>query len=208
MELEKKKPNQKGHSNDNSVEVKVEGRTAAKPTEEAGAGEKKGPDPLEKLQAQLEEKTREAAEYFDKWLRLRAEMENFKKRMEREKAEYLKFGNESLLKALLPILDNLERAIDHGKNAGNHSPLLEGVEMIRKEFAGLLERFGVKPVPTEGEAFDPEKHEAISQEESELEANRVVSAVQNGYFYHDRLLRPAKVVVSRGKPGEKKEPPE
>jgi molecular chaperone GrpE len=83
-----------------------------------------------------------------------------------------------------------------------------GVEMIRKELASLLERFGVKPIPAAGEAFDPEKHEAISQQESDLEANRVVSAVQNGYFYHDRLLRPAKVIVSGGRPGEQKETPE
>jgi molecular chaperone GrpE len=83
-----------------------------------------------------------------------------------------------------------------------------GVEMVRKEFAAILERFGVKPVPAEGEAFDPEKHEAISQQESDLEANRIVSAVQNGYLYHDRLLRPAKVIVSSGKPGERKETPE
>ncbi len=207
--MEKKKHNHKAHPSDNSVEVKIEAKAAAKPPEETPATEeKKEPDPLSKLQAQLEQKTKESSEYFDKWLRLRAEMENFKKRMEKEKSEHLKFGNESLLKALLPILDNLERAIDHGKNAQDNSSLMTGVEMIRKEFASLLERFGVKPVPAAGEAFDPEKHEAISQEESDLEANRVVSAVQNGYFYHDRLLRPAKVIVSRGKPGEKKETPE
>ena len=207
--MEKKKHNHKAHSEENSAGVKIEGKTPAKPPEEIHiAEEKKEPGPLNKLQAQLEEKTRESSEYFDKWLRLRAEMENFKKRMETEKSEHLKFGNESLLEALLPILDNLERAIDHGKNGGENSPLMVGLEMVRKEFAGILERFGVKPVPTVGEAFDPEKHEAISQQESDLEANRVVSAAQNGYFYHDRLLRPAKVIVSRGRPGEKKETPE
>ena len=63
----------------------------------------------------------------------------------------------------------------------------------------LLERFGVKPVPAVGEVFDPEKHEALSQEESDQEANRIIAAVQNGYFYHDRLLRPAKVIVSKGR---------
>ena len=207
--MEKKKHNPKGHSHENSLEVKTEGKTPGKQPEETPmAAEKKEPDPLAKLQAQLEEKTRESSDYFDKWLRLRAEMENFKKRMEKEKSEHMKFGNESLLREILPILDNLERAIDHGKNAQEDSPLMVGVEMIRKELAALLERFGVKPVPAAGEAFDPEKHEAISQQESDLEANRVVSAVQNGYFYHDRLLRPAKVIVSGGRPGEKKETPE
>jgi molecular chaperone GrpE len=207
--LEKKKHNHKAHSEETSGGVKIEGKPPAKPAGEPPlAEEKKELDPLEKLKAQLEEKSRESADYFDKWLRLRAEMENFKKRMEKEKAEHLKFGNESLLRALLPILDNLERAINHGKDGEENSPLMAGLEMVRKEFAGILERFGVKPVAAVGESFDPEKHEAVSQQESDLEANRIVSAVQNGYFYHDRLLRPAKVIVSSGKPGERKETPE
>lgn len=203
--MEKKGHHKKSNREENAIEVKIEGKPAA------GAAlpeEKKEPPPLEKLQAQLDEKTRESSEYFDKWLRLRAEMENFKKRMQKEKADSLKFGHEELLKALLPILDNVNRAIDHGKNAGENSPLLAGVEMIRKEFLDTLEKFGLKPIRAEGEIFDPEKHEAISQEESDLEANRVVDAVQTGYFYHDRLLRPAKVIVSKGRRQAEKEAPE
>lgn len=206
--MEKKGHHKKSNKEDNAIEVKIEGRNQEKPAaESARAEEKKEPTPLEKLQAQLDEKTRESSEYFDKWLRLRAEMENFKKRMQKEKADRLRFGNEDLLKALLPILDNLNRAIDHGKNGRENSPLLAGVEMIHKELLNTLERFGVKPIPAAGEVFDPEKHEAISQEESDLEANRVVAAVQNGYFYHDRLLRPAKVIVSQGRPQAEKEAP-
>lgn len=206
--MEKKGHHKKSNKEDNAIEVKIEGRNQEKPAaESARAEEKKEPTPLEKLQAQLDEKTRESSEYFDKWLRLRAEMENFKKRMQKEKADRLRFGNEDLLKALLPILDNLNRAIDHGKNGRENSPLLAGVEMIHKELLNTLERFGVKPIPAAGEVFDPEKHEAISQEESDLEANRVVAAVQNGYFYHDRLLRPAKVIVSKGRPQAEKEAP-
>ena len=198
--LNKKENNGKKNSQGEFVEVKSGGNEEVRtlPQQEK-AGDKKEPVPPEKLQAQLEEKTRESAEYFDKWLRLRAEFENFKKRMQKEKADLMKFGNESLLRALLPILDNLDRAIDHGKAAGETSPLLEGVELVQKEFMTILERFGVKPIPAVGEVFDPEKHEAISQQESDLESNRVISTVQNGYFYHDRLLRPAKVVVSQGK---------
>jgi len=206
--LEKKGHHKKSSKEGNSIEVKIEGGDQEKSAAESSrAEEKKEPTPLEKLQTQLEEKTRESSEYFDKWLRLRAEMENFKKRMQKEKADHLKFGNEELLKALLPILDNLNRAIDHGKREQGNSPLLAGVEMIRKEFLDNLERFGVKPIRAEGEVFDPEKHEAISQEESDLEANRVVAAVQNGYFYHDRLLRPAKVIVSKGRPQAERETP-
>lgn len=156
-------------------------------------------DPTEKLQNELEEKTREANDHFDKWLRLRAEFENYKKRMQKEKADALKFGNENLLKAILPILDNLSRAIDHGKEVSEVGPLMEGVEMIRKELLNTLERFGVKPIAAAGEIFNPEKHEAIAQEETEGEPNRIVAEAQTGYSYHDRLLRPAKVVVSREK---------
>ena len=206
--MEKKGHHKKSNKEDNAIEVKIEGKNLEKPAaESARAEEKKEPTPPEKLQAQLDEKTRESSEYFDKWLRLRAEMENFKKRMQKEKADHLRFGNEDLLKALLPILDNLNRAIDHGKNGRENSSLLAGVEMIHKELLNILERFGVKPIPAAGEVFDPEKHEAISQEESDLEANRVVAAVQNGYFYHDRLLRPAKVIVSQGRPQAEKEAP-
>ena len=206
--MEKKGHHKKSNKEDNDIEVKIEGRNEEKPAaESARAEEKKETTPLEKLQAQLNEKTRESSEYFDKWLRLRAEMENFKKRMQKEKADHLRFGNEDLLKALLPILDNLNRAIDHGKNGRENSPLLAGVEMIHKDLLNTLERFGVKPIPAAGEVFDPEKHEAVSQEESDLEANRVVATVQNGYFYHDRLLRPAKVIVSKGRPQAEKEAP-
>jgi len=206
--LEKKGHHKKPNKEENSIEVKIGGGDPEKPAVEAARPEEKKEIPsLEKLQAQLEEKTRESSEYFDKWLRLRAEMENFKKRMQKEKADHLKFGNEDLLKALLPILDNLNRAMDHGKSERENSSLLAGVEMIHKEFLNTLERFGVKPIPAAGEVFDPEKHEAISQEESDLEPNRVVAAVQNGYFYHDRLLRPAKVIVSKGRPQAEKETP-
>lgn len=198
--MDKKENNGKKDSAGEFLEAKPEGKEEKKPLPEKGeAGEKKELTPLEKLQAQLEEKTRESAEYYDKWLRLRAEFENFKKRMQKEKGDLLKFGNESLLRALLPVLDNLNRALEHGKKTKENSSLLEGVEIVQKEFLNILERFGVKPVEAEGEVFDPEKHEAISQEESDLESNRVISAVQEGFLYHDRLLRPAKVIVSRGK---------
>jgi molecular chaperone GrpE len=198
--LEKKSHTVKKNPGEDLVEVKIEKKKEEKVTQEPESlSERKQGSSPEKLEAQLEEKTREASEYFDKWLRLRAEFENFKKRMQKEKGDLVKFGNENLLKALLPVLDNLSRAIEHGKNAKENSPLLEGVEMTHKEFLGTLDRFGVKPVPAVGEVFDPEKHEALSQEESDQEANRVLAAVQNGYLYHDRLLRPAKVIVSKGK---------
>jgi molecular chaperone GrpE len=186
------------------IEIKGEKEVEETPSGYSGKPERpaetKAPqDPTEKLQNELEEKTREANDHFDKWLRLRAEFENYKKRMQKEKADALKFGNENLLKAILPILDNLGRAIDHGKEVSEVGPLMEGVEMIRKELLNTLDRFGVKPIAAAGEIFNPEKHEAIAQEETEGEPNRIVAEAQTGYSYHDRLLRPAKVVVSREK---------
>lgn len=154
---------------------------------------------LEKVQTQLEDKTREAAELFDKWLRLQAEVENFKKRMAREKSELMRFGNESLLREILPTLDNLERAIRHGREAKEISALLEGVEITQQELLRALEKFGVKPISALGEVFDPQKHEAISQVESDQEPNRVIAEEQKGYSYHERLLRPARVIVSKGR---------
>jgi molecular chaperone GrpE len=167
--------------------------------------EKKELTPQEKMAEQLDEKTREAAENYDKWLRLMAEFDNFKKRTQKEKADLMKFSNESLLRAILPILDNLERAIDHGKGSKENTSLLEGLDITLRQFLNTLERFGVRPLSAKGEVFDPEKHEAVSQQESDQEPNRVISEIEKGYVYHERLLRPARVIVSKEKAALKTE---
>jgi molecular chaperone GrpE len=201
----------KDHKGDNPAEIKKGEDAKALSAEEQGKAQeaesapKQEPNPLEKLQAQLEEKTREAAESYDKYLRQLAEFDNYKKRMQKEKADSLRFGNESLLKGFLPVLDNLERAIDHGKKPGQGGTILEGVEITIKQFLNTLQKFGVKPIAALGEVFDPEKHEAVAQAESDQEADRVIAEAERGYSYHERLLRPAKVVVSRGKAEEKTE---
>ncbi len=167
--------------------------------------EKREQIPLEKVDAELEAKAKDAAEWHDKLLRLGAEFENYKKRMQKEKSDLMKFGNESLLKAVLPILDNLERTINHGKKMNENGPLLQAVEITLRQLLNILERFGVKPVAAVGEAFDPEKHEAVSQVESDQEPDRVISELEKGYLFHERLLRPAKVVVSKAQPEKKTE---
>jgi molecular chaperone GrpE len=167
--------------------------------------EKREQTPLEKVQAELEAKAKDAAERHDQLLRLGAEFENYKKRVQKEKSDLIKFGNESLLKAVLPILDNLERAIDHGKKMNEDGPLLQGVEITLRQLLNILERFGVKPAAAMGESFDPEKHEAVSQAESDQEPNRVISELEKGYLFHERLLRPAKVLVSKALPEKKTE---
>ncbi|MBP1712332.1 MAG: Protein grpE [Deltaproteobacteria bacterium] len=198
-EKEEQKSKGNNHSGINIVVGDNQESKAKGENQPEGTAEKKDLTPAEKIQKQLEEKTREASEYFDKWIRLQAEFENYKKRIQREKSDQMKFGNEALLRAFLPVLDNLERAIGHGKETREAAPLLAGVEITLKQFLNTLEQFGVKPILAVGEVFDPEKHEAISQMESDLESNRVVSEVQKGYVFHERLLRPAKVIVSKSK---------
>ena len=199
---EKRNPEtlQAGKGNGEAGEGKAGGKTGEI---EGPADEKLEQDPVEKIQAQLEEKTREAAENFDKWLRLRAEFENFKRRVQKEKSDMIKFGNESLLQATLPALHNLARAVEQGRRAKEIDVLLEGVEMTHRQFLNILEKYGVTPIQAVGDIFNPEKHEALAQEESEEEPNRVIAEVEKGYLFHDRLLRPAKVIVSKGKTHQK-----
>ncbi len=179
------------------------GETAEEPS---GKGtESKDPvSELERLQQQLESKDLEARGYYDRFLRQVAELENFKKRTDREKGEAIRYANENLIKELLPVLDNLERAVDHAKGGENGKPLLEGVEMVLKSFLDVLSKHGVTQISAKGESFDPQRHEAIAQVESEAhEPNAVVEEHHKGYYLLDRLLRPS--LVSVAKPPEAKE---
>ncbi len=154
---------------------------------------------LNDLQEELEQARKEAQEHYDKLLRLAAEFENYKKRMEREQQNALKYAEENILKELLPTLDNLERAMEEGRKAGEGKALLEGVEMTLKGLLATLEKFGLSPIDSVGQAFDPNYHEALTMEPSEdVPANHVIREFQKGYRYKERLLRAAKVVVSSG----------
>ncbi|MEW6614498.1 MAG: nucleotide exchange factor GrpE [Thermodesulfobacteriota bacterium] len=161
--------------------------------------EKKKEDREEDLKLQLCVKEKEAAENFDRLLRTQAEFENYKKRMEKERADTIRFCNENLIRDLLPIVDNLEMALKHGENSSpdNSKSLIEGVEMVLNQFMKSLEKFGVTSFSSVGEKFDPNRHEAMMQVESdEYEASSVISEFQKGYFLNGRLLRPAKVTVT------------
>jgi molecular chaperone GrpE len=161
---------------------------------------------MEGLRAELAAKDREAAENLDRYLRERAELENVKKRLQREKVEAIRFANESLLRDLLPVLDNLERAIDHAESGGNGQPLVQGVRLVHKAALDVLERHGVRRVDAEGQSFDPSVHEALARVAApEREPNQVVEQFLPGYRLHDRLLRPAQVSVSTGPQVEKPE---
>lgn len=179
-------------------------KETAEESSEQGARRKDTAAELEQLRQQLEAKEREARENYDRLLRQVAELENFKKRMAREKSEAIRYANENIIKDLLPVLDNLERAVDHAKGGGNGRLLLEGVEMVLKGFLDALNKYGVTQISAKGESFDPERHEAIAQVESkEHEPNTVVEEHHKGYYLLDRLLRPP--LVSVAKPPEAKE---
>jgi len=166
---------------------------------EKGEKEEEKEDREEELKKQLQAREKEAAENFDRLLRTQAEFENYKKRMERERTDTIKFCNENLIRDLLPIVDNLEMALKHGETSSpnNSKSLIEGVEMVLNQFMKSLEKFGVTSFSSVGEKFDPNRHEAMMQVESdEHETNSVISELQKGYFLNDRLLRPAKVTVT------------
>ena len=156
------------------------------------------------LEEHLQEALDEAAELRDQVLRVAAEFENYKKRMERERSTMLKYAGESIFRELLPVVDNLERATDQGVVEGaesekNLAALLEGVQLTLKSLVGTLEKFEVKPIASIGEPFDPNIQEALTMEASEsVPANHVISEFEKGYHYKDRLLRAARVVVSSG----------
>jgi molecular chaperone GrpE len=151
----------------------------------------------------LKAKAAKADENWDRFLRATAELENYRKRAAREKEELARFTSERVLSALLPVLDNLERAIDAAQQHGAEiSPLLEGITQVHNQFRRALLEFGLREIAANvGHPFDPNLHEAVSHIESaEHPEGHVVEQLQRGYKLADRLLRPARVVVSKGVP--------
>jgi molecular chaperone GrpE len=155
-------------------------------------------DELATIREQLAAKTQEAKDNYDRYVRQIAETENFKKRIARERDEAIRFANEMLLRDLLPVIDNLERAVAHAAGGENGKPLVEGIEMVLKGLLDALNRFGVSQIAAVGQPFDPSKHEAIAQvDSSEYEPNCVVEELHKGYMFRDRLLRAALVSVAK-----------
>lgn len=141
----------------------------------------------------------EAGEYYDRLLRLSAEFENYKKRASRELSDFRKFANEAIIKDLLGVIDNLERALTSAVDQeGSVGSIAEGVELTLKEILKILERNGVTVIAAEGETFDPTYHQAVMQQEApDQPPNTVVQELQKGYLLHNRLLRPSMVAVSK-----------
>ena len=158
-------------------------------------------DPIKELEAKLEAKEKEAGESYDRLLRVSAEFDNYKKRSAREMEEFRKFANQSLIKEMLSVVDNLELAMNStdGHKAIDKD-LLQGLEMTHKEILKVFEKFNVKPIDAKGQPFDPTFHEAVMQEETnDSPKNTVINELQRGYMIHDRLLRPSMVVVAKPK---------
>ena len=141
---------------------------------------------------------RQAQENHDRFLRVAAELDNFRKRKEREIGDLRKYANQALLRELLGVVDNLERALTSARESGHPEALMAGVEMTLKELLKIFNQFGVTPIEALEQPFDPNHHEAVMQEPSDaFPANTVIKELQRGYLLRDRLLRPAMVVVSR-----------
>lgn len=150
------------------------------------------------LEKKIEAAEAEAKAAHDRFLRVSAEFENFKKRTRREVDDFRKFANEALIKELLGVVDNLERAVESSTSACEYNQLLEGVDLTLKEILKIFEKFNVKPIEALEQEFDPAVHQAVLQEASaDHSENTVIREFQKGYTIHDRLLRPAMVVVSK-----------
>ena len=163
------------------------------------AAGKEAQETIEKLTQAVEQQTKAAAEANEKYLRTYADFENYRKRMQRDLADFRKYANEQLALELLPVVDHLGLALKHASESGEaNEGLRQGVEMVYKQFRDILEKFGVKPFKAEGECFDPSKHDAVMQvPTTEAPENTVVQVLQDGYWYYDKVLRHAKVGVAK-----------
>ncbi|MFZ3122871.1 MAG: nucleotide exchange factor GrpE [Thermodesulfovibrionales bacterium] len=147
-----------------------------------------------KLEQNLEE---ELGQEKDRYLRLYAEFDNYKKRVARDREELIKYGNESLLYELLPVIDNLEMAMKHSSN-DTSAGLAQGVEITLKEFLKVIDKFGLSPIDASGKMFDPSLHHAMTQvERDDMDENMVVEEFRKGYMFSEKVLRPSLVAVSK-----------
>ena len=163
-------------------------------------------DPLKEMEEKVETLEKEAADNHDRLLRMAAEFDNYKKRATREMNDFRKFANENFAKALLPVVDSMDLAIESSSNDKHvNNSMVEGVNMTLKEILKIFEQFGVKRFESIGNTFDPNLHQAVMQEETDkFPENTVSKELQKGFMIHDRLLRPAMVVVSKKPEKQKK----
>lgn len=178
----------------------VDAKDAA-PEETKTSTETSAPSETEVLQAELETQKKAAKLAQDQYLRTLAEHENYKKRTQKDRSEQIKFANEGLIKETLPVIDNLERAITHSNETRDFEKMLEGVVMIKKQLLAVLNKFGVRPIESIKQPFDPFVHQSVGQVEveadAEIEEGHVAEEAQKGYFLNDRVLRPSFVLIAK-----------
>ena len=150
------------------------------------------------LKVMLEEKEKEAVANYDKYLRAVAELDNYKKRVVKERFDIIKYGKEDVIKDILPFVDSLDRALEHAESNTDINSFKEGLKLIQDQLLGSLKKHGVERIETAGMDFDPNFHEALMQMESDQhEDNKIVSEMERGYLLNGRLLRPSKVCVCK-----------
>ncbi len=188
----------KGHPHENhgkplKPEPANEGRESV--LEPEGTAEERGQEVLKKL----EEKEKESAAHYDRYLRAVADLENYKKRIARDHADLVKYGNEKLIRDLMPILDSLDRALKQTNDVSAEvQAFIDGLKLIEAQFVACLQKHGVEKIEARGKDFDPNFHQAVMMIESEdFEDNKVVEEFETGYLLNGRLLKPAKVSVSK-----------
>jgi len=158
-------------------------------------------DRISALEAQLAQTKAELEKFRDLALRASADLDNYRKRMSKEREEAIKFANSSFLERLIPILDNFEFGLEASRSASSPVSILEGMKMVQKQIQDFLSSAGIEMIDATGQHFDPQLHEAISQEESkQVPDGIVIRQLRRGYKLRDRLIRPANVVVSKGAP--------
>jgi molecular chaperone GrpE len=169
---------------------KAETEPKVEPSASADAAPQSEAADVERLQSEL-------AEARDRTLRVQAELENFRRRSRRELQDELKYANVPLLRDLMPVVDNMERAIEAAQKTDDAASLLEGFRMVKQQLVSVLERHHCVVIPALGQPFDPNLHEAISMQPSaDQPANTVLYVAQTGYQLHDRVVRPTQVIVS------------
>lgn len=157
------------------------------------------PVPNEDLQQTVDRLEQECAEWKDKYLRSMAEFENYRRRSNQEKTDWIKLATQKLALQVCDVADNFERALQHSAGLDKEDGFVKGVLMIEQQLRSLLDKEGVRKIEALGEEFDPNLHEALAHIQSGYEENKVAAVIQNGYLMHDKLLRPARVAVSSGK---------
>jgi molecular chaperone GrpE len=195
-----------GEPNQNGEPSMSPGDPAESAGEVADAGvfpvEVVAPEPgneLETLETKIAGLEKDKKDHWDRYLRAAADLENLRKRQKREIEEAKLESKGRVLKEMLPVVDNLERAIEHATAQAGTNPIVEGVQLVLRQFLTAFERLDVTPIEAGGQPFDPNLHEAISQQEADVPPGTVVQVLQRGYKSADRLLRPALVVVAKAK---------